>query len=143
MGKNNNNAGMHFLRHSNYRQYDNLAYYDKNSAEGIANRKSEAIANLEEMGKYLFTKSASFIQISSGDGEFDFPKFYEILIYDKEHEKVLKPVSTIKKLYNQKSVDKQEVKVRVHDRQNIIYIASKDYEEQKHILNKQIVYKFK
>ena len=45
MGKNNNNAGMHFVRHSDYGKYDDLAYYDRNSTEGIANRRYEAIAN--------------------------------------------------------------------------------------------------
>ena len=63
MGKNNNNAGMHFVRHSDYGKYDDLAYYDRNSTEGIANRRYEAIANLEAKGEYLFTRSVSFIQI--------------------------------------------------------------------------------
>ena len=143
MKKNNNNAGMHFIRHSNHGKKDDLAYYDKNSAQGIANRRYEALANREEMGEYLFTTSVSFVQITMGDGEFDFPKFYKVLIYDKEHENSLKAVSTIKKLYNSNKVDDQGIRVREHDKQHIVYITTELYEEKKHLINKNEVYKLK
>jgi len=143
MGKNNNNAGMHFVRHSDYGKYDDLACYDKKSAEGIANRRYEALANLEEMGEYSFTKNVSLIQVSIEDSEFDLSKFYKVLIYDKSYEKILKTVSTIKKLYVPDNVNEPEIRVREHDRQRIIYITSELYEEKKHIINSRIVYKLK
>ena len=143
MGKNNNNAGIHFIRHSNYGKYDNLAYYDRNSEEGKANRRYNAIANLEEMGEYSFTKSASFVQVALGDRENDFPQFYKVLIYDKEYEDTLKYVSTIKYLYNPDKIDDGDIKIREHDRQRVIYITTELYEEKKHIINKKIVYKLK
>lgn len=143
MSKNNNNAGMHFVIHSNSRKYDNLAYYDKNSDQGIANRKYEAIANLEAMGDYLFTRSASFVQIALEDDENVYPNFYKVLTYDKEHEETLKYVSTIKNLYNPNKLDDRTIRVREHDRQHIIYITTELFEEKKHLIDKKIVYRFK
>lgn len=143
MGKNNNNAGMHFVRHSDYGKYDDLAYYDRNSTEGIANRRYEAIANLEAKGEYLFTRSVSFIQILIEDSEFDLSRTYKVLIYDKEDEKKLKAVSTIKKLNILNDEKEQEIRVREHNTQRIIYITSELYEEKKHTINLQMVYKLK
>lgn len=143
MGKNNNNAGMHFVRHSKKVKYDNLAYYDKNSEQGIANRRYQAMANLEEMGEYLFTRYVSDIQIFIGEREFDFPKSYRVLIYNKEYEKELKFVSTIKTLYNPDKTDIQAIRVREHDKQHIIYIDTELYEKNKHLINKDTVYKLK
>ena len=143
MGKNNNNAGMHFVRYSNNVRYDNLYYYDKNSEQGIANRRYEAIANLEEMGDYLFTRSVSFVQIALEDNENAYPTFYKVLTYDMEHEETLKHVSTIKNLYNPDRLDAGTIRVREHDRQRIIYITTELYEEKKKLIDKKIVYRFK
>ena len=40
-------------------------------------------------------------------------------------------------------IDDGDIRIREHDRQRIIYITTELYEEKKHIINQQIVYKLK
>lgn len=143
MGRNNNNAGMHFMRSSEYGKYDDLSYYNKNSAEGLANKRYNAISELEEMGDYAFTQYVSFIEISCRVGEYDFTKMHRVLVYENEHEKELLRISSKFKLYMLDSYEDNGIEVRVHDKQNVIYIKNNLYEQVKSLIKKDIVYVLK
>lgn len=128
MAKNNNNAGMHFVKHSNFANYDNLSYYNKTSIEGIQNRKYNALAQLEEMGEYHFTKYATTIEVFLENTQSTYPQRYRVLIYEEQYEKQLRSVSTKRKLRNSNDIS-NVILVRVHDKQKVIYITESIYKK--------------
>lgn len=141
MGKNNNNAGIHFVKYSRYGNYDDLAYYDRNSTEGILNRRYEALARLEAMGYYSFTKQVGFINVLVEDMGCEYSEIYHICTYGREHEEEIKRVSTIKKLVNSKNMA-DVLTVRVHNEQRVVYIIENIYEDDADKLSKSKEYKF-
>ena len=138
MGRNNNNAGMHFVRHSKNSNYDDLAYYDRNSMEGIQNRRYEALAQLEAMGDFAFTKQIAFINVLIMNADMEYPVTYRVYLYDKDHEKDIRKVSTMMRLCESKDETK-EILVRVHDEQRVIYLENESYRD--NMLSKNKEYK--
>ena len=125
MGRNNNNAGMHYIKYTHYGSDENLSYYNKISEEGILNRRSKYEAELARNGEYLFAKYLGIVRIKVKGGSYSSFHFYKVFSYDennKEYANEIKRVSShgifVSKKYE------EEIKVRVHDRQSIIYISN-------------------
>ena len=71
LGKNNNNAGMHYVNYSHYGAGDDLGYYNKNSDEYRMNQYYEAKSQLEEMGQYDFVTNSGFIKVKNEKVDFE------------------------------------------------------------------------
>ena len=140
MSRNNHNAGMHFQKHSNA-NYDDLAYYNKNSVEGINNRRYAALSALEEMGVYQFAKYIGHFKVEV-EKEYGIPwDFYEIYSYDEEHANEIRIVSTKKKLIASEDKESDGIPVRVHDKHRVVYIIQSIYEEKKGLITKDKTFK--
>lgn len=132
MSKNNNNAGMRLKRYSQYGGMDDLTYYDNHSTQGIINKRNDILAELEEMGEYPFASPAGCINALE---DMDYAAEYNIFLYDKAHEEEIKQVSSVRKLCD--SANKSdEIKVRVHDKQKVIYIQDKEYDAVKYFFSR-------
>ena len=137
MGEDNNNAGIHFIKFSEYGKYDDLAYYDRNSQEGIQNRRNEALAQLEAMGEFTFTKYAMIINVLIAGEDLKYPVIYKVYLYEKEHENDIRRVSTTMRLCGNEN-KMNELIVRVHNEQRIIYLENDFYRD--NLLSKNTEY---
>lgn len=129
MGRNNHNAGMHFQKHSKA-NYDDLAYYDKNSVEGINNRRYAALSALEEMGIFQFASPIGSIKVDVQNGTMHNIITYRVYSYKKEDERQLMQVTSKYKLFEVDVNTEDKQTVRIHDTQRIIYILDTLYNKQ-------------
>lgn len=139
MARDNNNSGLHFIRH-NKAKYDDIKYYDENSMQGTINRRYEAIAELESLGEYLFAQKVAFVYVRTGEAEYCYHKCFSLSVYDRKYLETLKPISTPLRMYNPKKADDRGIKVRKHDKYNILYITKEHYDEMKHRIDENIRY---
>lgn len=125
LGKNNNNAGMHYVNYSHYGAGDDLGYYNKNSDEYRMNQYYEAKSQLEEMGQYDFVTNSGFIKVKNEKVDFEDWSIYFVYTYSNEHMKKLQHVSTRYTLYDlQMAVVIDDI--FVHDKQRVIYIEKQE-----------------
>ena len=135
MARNNHNAGMHFINHTKAGKYDNLSYYEKNSEQGLRNRRYEALAALEALGDYPFTEYICYIKVLIQNGEFEYTVPYRLYSYRGEHEKELLRSTTRVKLCDVEGKMEKCIYVRIHDKQKNIYMTADIYEKMKNVLN--------
>ncbi len=129
MGRNNNNAGMHFVNHSHYGSNDDLSYYDKHSSEYLTNRAYEARAELDAMGEYDFLSYCGIIKIKKEDVDYDDWSIYTLRAFSSEHKKELLRVSTKYILLDNNLQEVVSDEVLVHDSNSLIYIDEQDSEK--------------
>lgn len=140
MRRNNNNAGVHFVNHSNKNIYEEIAYYEKNSIEGITNKYNEAVFNLNSEGKFLFLKYGLSIRVMDVNQKSEYPFFYEVYIFEDQYEEKIRNVSKKCKLFVQADDSTQSIIVWVNKSRSIIYISTRQYEEKKGVLIKHAIY---
>ena len=119
-------GAMHFVEYPHNGKFEDLAHYNKNSLEGILNKRNKALAALEELGVFPFARLIGSVQIDTGEAGMRGLRRYSIYSYKKSDEKDLLQVSTKFKLIKQSGQDNEFIRVRVHDTQRMIYILDTD-----------------
>lgn len=144
MGRDNNNAGIHYQKHSPKGKFEDLGYYDRNSDEARTNRRNEAMAYFERMGEYPFTKKHSFIRIYPNEKkteEFEYAIMYDVMSYDNSGLETLKNVSSRYNLVDEGGKHGMEIPVRIHNNQRVVYILKEELDKYPNIFNRNIEYR--